>query len=207
MLGTHHIGTTALNFLSNSLASTTYANYDSGIRQFAAFCHEGGIRPLQATTQSLVRYTAWLGLQGTVHSASLQQYYSAVNKFFRDHQQQPIAAGELLASARRGLEMQKNRLLAADSRLPFPAPLALALLDAATRHRKNLTWTPPTRHFIARFRAMLVVCTNYTFFFRAAFGVRCLTHDLTFDRLSGHICFLSESQKATSDATRPTNQS
>jgi site-specific recombinase XerD len=83
MLGTDHIGTTnALNLLSSSLAPTTYANYDSGIRQFAAFCHEEGIHPLQATTQSLVRYTAWLGLQGTIAAASLQQYYSAINQFF-----------------------------------------------------------------------------------------------------------------------------
>jgi hypothetical protein len=41
---------------------------------------------------------------------------------FRDHQQQPIAVGELLADARRGLDMQQERLLAADSRLPLPAP-------------------------------------------------------------------------------------
>jgi site-specific recombinase XerD len=88
--------------LSSSLAPTTYANYDSDTRQFAAFCHEEDIHPMQATTQSIVRYTAWLGLQGTVAAASLQQYYSAINKFFR---QQPIAVGELLADARRGLEM------------------------------------------------------------------------------------------------------
>ena len=97
MLGTDHIGTTALHLLRNSLAPTTYANYDSGMRQFAAFCHEENIHPLHATTQSVVRYTAWLGLQGTVAAASLQLYYSAINKFFRDHQQQPIAVGELLS--------------------------------------------------------------------------------------------------------------
>jgi site-specific recombinase XerD len=55
------------------------------MRQFAAFCHEKNIHPLQATTQSIVRYTAWLGLQGTIAATSLQQYYSAINKFFRDH--------------------------------------------------------------------------------------------------------------------------
>jgi hypothetical protein len=50
MLGTDHIGTTALNLLGSSLAPTTYANCDNGMRQFAAFCHEEGIHPLQATT-------------------------------------------------------------------------------------------------------------------------------------------------------------
>jgi site-specific recombinase XerD len=68
--------------LSSSLAPTTYSNYDNGMRQFAAFWHEENIHPLQATTQSVVRYTARLGLQGTVADASLQQYYLAINKFF-----------------------------------------------------------------------------------------------------------------------------
>jgi hypothetical protein len=36
LLGTDHVGTTALNMLSNSLAPTSYANYDNGMRQFAA---------------------------------------------------------------------------------------------------------------------------------------------------------------------------
>jgi hypothetical protein len=52
------IGATALNLVSSSLAPTTYANYDSGMHHFAAFCREEGIHPLQATTQSIVRYTA-----------------------------------------------------------------------------------------------------------------------------------------------------
>jgi hypothetical protein len=32
----NHVGTTALDMLSNSLAPTSYANYDNGMRQFAA---------------------------------------------------------------------------------------------------------------------------------------------------------------------------
>jgi hypothetical protein len=46
LLGTGHIGTTTLNMMSSSLAPITYANYGSGMRQFAAFCHEEGIHPL-----------------------------------------------------------------------------------------------------------------------------------------------------------------
>jgi site-specific recombinase XerD len=86
MLGADHIGTTALNLLSVSLAPTTYANYDSDMRKLAELCHEEDIHPLQATTQSNVRYTPLLGLQGTVAAASLQKYYSTVNMLFRDHQ-------------------------------------------------------------------------------------------------------------------------
>jgi hypothetical protein len=80
--------------------------------------------------------------------------------------------------------MQQQRILAANSRLPLLAPLALALLDAATHLRKHLTWTPPSRHVIARFRVTLAVSTNYAFFYRAESGVRCLTHDMTVDRPS-----------------------
>jgi hypothetical protein len=119
------------------------------MRQFAAFCHEENIHPLQATTHSVVRYTAWLGLQGTVAAASLQEYYSAINKFFRDHKLQPIAVGELLADARRGLEMQQQRLQASDSRLPLPATLPLSLLTAAAKLRTHLQWTLTSRHLKA----------------------------------------------------------
>jgi hypothetical protein len=50
LLGTDQIGTTALHLLSSSLVPTTYSNYDIGMRQFASFCHEENIHPLQATT-------------------------------------------------------------------------------------------------------------------------------------------------------------
>jgi hypothetical protein len=50
LLGTDKVGTTALHLLSSSLAPTTYANYDSGMRQLAVFCHEEDIHPLEAPT-------------------------------------------------------------------------------------------------------------------------------------------------------------
>jgi hypothetical protein len=62
----------------------------------------------------------------------------------------------------------QQQLLAAYSRQPLPTLMALALLDAAAQIREHLTWTPPTRHIIAAFRAMLVVCSHYAFFRRAS---------------------------------------
>jgi hypothetical protein len=56
----------------------------------------------------LIRYTACLGLHGTIAATSLQQYYSTASKFFRNHEQQPIVVGEPLADASRGLEMQQQ---------------------------------------------------------------------------------------------------
>jgi hypothetical protein len=83
--------------------------------------------------------------------------------------------------------MQQERLQAADSRLPLPAPPALSLPNAAAELPTHLTWTPPSRHLIARFRALLAVCTNYAFFCRAKSCVRCLTQDLAVERPSGEI--------------------
>jgi hypothetical protein len=93
LLGTDKLGVTAIALLSNSLAPSTYANYDSALRQFFTFCTGENIAPLQATPATMVRYTAWLALHGTVAANSLQPYFSAVNKFFRDHQRQPISSG------------------------------------------------------------------------------------------------------------------
>jgi hypothetical protein len=132
LLGIDTLGVTAINLLSNSLAPSTYANYDSALRQFFAFCTKENIAPLQATPASMIRYTAWLGLLGTVAARSLQSYYLSVNKFFRDHHRPPIAVGELLADARRGIEVIRHRLVPADTRLPLPAPVAFDILLALT---------------------------------------------------------------------------
>jgi hypothetical protein len=113
---------------------------------------------------------------------------SAVNKFFRDHQRQPIAVGELLVDTRRGLEMLQHRLVPADTRLQLPAPVALDILLAANTLRANLTWSPATRIQQERFRACLAVCVKYTFFCRAETGARCQTGDLTVDIPSQQIC-------------------
>jgi hypothetical protein len=139
LLGTDKLGVTAVALLSNSLAPSMYASYDSALRQFFIFCTEEKIAPLQATPATMVRYTAWLALQGTVAASSLQPYFSAVNKFFRDHQRQPIAVGELLADARRGLEMLQHRLVKTASRLPLTA--------ARPRHTRHSTGSRrSTRH-------------------------------------------------------------
>jgi hypothetical protein len=120
---------------------------------------EEKIAPLQATPATMVRYTARLSLLGIVAATSLQPYFSAVNKIFRDHQRQPIAVGELLADARRGLEMLQRRIVPTDSRLPLPAPVALNILLADNTLRADLTWTPASRPMLERFRACLAIAS------------------------------------------------
>jgi hypothetical protein len=173
LLGADKLGDTAVALLSNSLPPSSYASYDSALRQFFIFCTEEHIAPLQATPARMVRYTAWLALLGTVAATSPQPYYSAVNKFFRDHQRQPIAVGELLADARRALEMLRHRLVPTASRLPLPAPVALNILQAAAALCDTLTWTTAALPQLERLRAYLAVCVNYIFFCRAKTGARC----------------------------------
>jgi hypothetical protein len=70
------------------------------MRHYFAFCAQEKNLPLQATLGTMIRYTAWLGLLGTVVARSMQHDFLAVNKYFRDHLLQPIAVGDLLADAR-----------------------------------------------------------------------------------------------------------
>jgi hypothetical protein len=96
--------------------------------------------------------------------------------------------GDLLADARRGLEMKQQRLVPSDAKLPRPAPFALLILLAAKKLRETLTWTPTSKPIIELLSALLAVCGNYTFFCRAETCARCLTNDLTVDILSQQIC-------------------
>jgi hypothetical protein len=143
----------------------------------------------------MVRYTAWLALHGTFAASSLQPYFSAVNKFFRDNKRQPIVVGEPLADARRGLEMLQERLVPTASRLPLPAHVALDILLAAAALRDTLTWTPATLPQLQRFRACLDVCVNYIFFCRAETGARYQTGDLIVDIPSQQICLFVRKSK------------
>jgi hypothetical protein len=203
LMGTDSLGTTAIGLLCSSLAPSTYANYDSTQRHYFAFCAEENLPPLHATPATMVRYTTWLGLLGTLAASSLQPYFSAMNKYFRDHQLMPIAVGDLLADARRVLEMRQQRLVPADTRLPLPAHVAFDILIAADKLRDNLTWSPSTRPLLKRFRACLAVCVNYTFFCRPETCVRCVIGDLTVDKPS-QICS-SASPKGTNAVTPATS--
>eukprot|EP00873_Tetraselmis_striata_P022420 jgi/Tetstr1/442684/TSEL_030776.t1 len=195
LLGTDDVGQAALGLLTGSLAAGTYRNYDSGMRSFATFCEQEGLRPLQAATSTIVRYTAWLSMQGTVGAESLQQYYSSINKYFRDHQRQPVALGEMVADARRGLAIQQERLAAEDVRVALHALVAADIRDAAIELRRTLVWEPANIADIRAFRAALATITAYVFVCRAESGISCETGDLVVDRPSGGILLYVRKQK------------
>jgi hypothetical protein len=135
----------------------------------------------------MVRYTACISLIGTVATSSMQPYFSAVNKYLRDQQLLSVAVGDLLADARRGLEMRQQSLAPVDAKLALPAPVVMDMLLAADNLRNDLTRTPASLRLIELFRAVLTVRVNYTFFCRAQTGARCLTNDLTVNKPSQQI--------------------
>jgi hypothetical protein len=51
----------------------------------------------------MAHYIAWSRERGTIKATSLQPYLLAVNGFFKDHGVEPVAQGDSLGKARRGL--------------------------------------------------------------------------------------------------------
>ena len=200
LVGTDHLGDLVLDLLTGSLAPSTYNNYGTGMRRFIVFCNEEGITPLEATAADMLRFTAWLARSGTIAANSLRPYFSAINKFFRDHLKEPVALGPLLTDARRGLAMQQQPITAPDIRVPLPAPIVQQMLLFAHRHYRALTWQPDNLVQIKTFRAMLAVCTNYCYFCRAETGVRCHVDDIAVDRTGGNILLFV--RKAKGDQRR-----
>jgi hypothetical protein len=140
LLGIDKLGRKGLSLLINLLATTTYANYYSNLRTFFTLCLEENIHPLHATSPAtMVCFITWLCLYETIATATLQPYFSTVNKFVRDHQHEPIVVGKLLVDARRGLELRHERLTNADAQLPLPTPLALQI---PLQQRQRSTTTP-----------------------------------------------------------------
>jgi hypothetical protein len=148
-------------------------------------------------------FTTWLARAGTVAANSLQPYFSAINKFFRDYLKEPVALGPLLTDARRGLAMQQQPIADPDIRVPIPASIVQQLLILAHRHYRALTWQPDNLLEIKTFRAILAVCTNYCYFCRVETGVRCHTDEISaVDRTGGNILLFI--RKAKRDQRRIT---
>jgi hypothetical protein len=130
------------------------------MQRFTVFCNEEGITPLEATAADMLRVTSWLARAGTIAADSLQPYFSAIDKFFRDHMKEPLALGPLLTDARRGLAMQQHRITDPDIRVRNPTPIVQHMLLFANRHYRALTWQPDNLVHIKTFRAILAACTS-----------------------------------------------
>jgi hypothetical protein len=122
LVGTDDLGDLVLDLLTRSLAPITYNNYGTGMQRFTVFCNEEGINPLEATAADMLCFTAWLARAGTVAANSLQPYFSAINKLFRNHHKELVAMGPLLPDGRRGLAMQQP-ITDPDILVPILAPI------------------------------------------------------------------------------------
>eukprot|EP00873_Tetraselmis_striata_P038086 jgi/Tetstr1/458350/TSEL_044789.t1 len=66
-----------------------------------------------AVEELTARYVTGLGNLGTIKASSLQPYLSAVNHFFKDHGREPMALGNLVSRARKGLAVWQGATTAA----------------------------------------------------------------------------------------------
>jgi hypothetical protein len=91
--------------------------------------------------------------------------------------------------------MQQHRFVPSNTILPLRAPVTLDILMAVDKLRDNLTSTLASPPVLERFRALLAVFVNYTFYCRAEIGTRCLTCYLAVDRPSRQICLFVRKSK------------
>eukprot|EP00873_Tetraselmis_striata_P012026 jgi/Tetstr1/432290/TSEL_021692.t1 len=138
---------------------------------------------LAADPGTMARYITWLGNLGTIKASSLQPYLSAVNNFFKDHNREPMAPGDLVSRVRKGLAASQWTLSPELMRAPLPARVVLKALTLANALRLELgpTWgtDPNTVVRVELFRASLAVVVLCLFFCRGGAGVECRTGDLT----------------------------
>jgi hypothetical protein len=209
LVGTDNPGNLVLDLLTGSLAPTTYNTYGTGMRRFTVFYNEEGIIPLEATAADMLRFTTWLARAGTVAVNILQPYFSAINKFFRNHfNKEPMALGPLLTDGRRGLAMQQQPITEPEIRVPIPTPIVQHMLLFAHRHYyRALILLPDNFVYIKTFRAILSVCINYCYFAarKPTYFATCTTSRST--RLAVTYFYSYEKQKEINIEPRPTNRS
>lgn len=179
-LGNDALGQTAVTLVTSALSANSYGTYGSALSAFADFCQEDGIHPLEATEDHLVRYTAWLGQQGTVGAASLQPYFSAINRYRSDHLLPPIEGSSLLRAARAGLAGMQHPLMPESRRVPLPAEVACLVLLLAESHHRGLL-SAPSMPLWAAFRDALAVLLAFVFYARGEAGASCRVDTVAVD--------------------------
>eukprot|EP00873_Tetraselmis_striata_P045490 jgi/Tetstr1/465754/TSEL_010379.t1 len=169
VLGSDTLGAQTLELLSAAWAPATTASYASCMKQYFRFCEEERRPALAADPGTMVRYVTWLGNLGTIKASSLQPYFSAVNNFFKDHGQEPMALGDLVSRVRKVLAASHVTLHPELMRAPLPSrPVVLKAPTPAKalRLELGLTWgtDPGTVVRVKLIRASLAVVVLCLFF-------------------------------------------
>jgi hypothetical protein len=97
---------------------------------------------------------------------SMQPYLSAVNGFLRDHGAKPIAQGDLVGKAMRGLAALHVSLHPSRTRLYLPTRILVSSLRLAQDLRTHLTntWKQDKLDTIRLFRALLATVILFVIF-------------------------------------------
>jgi hypothetical protein len=119
---------------------------------------------LHATTTTVLRYVAWLGLRGTVAAGSMQVYLSGINAVQTDFGLPPIAQGKAVQDAVRGLAAAQLSMEHVVPRSPLPPGAITSILDLAGLLCASTSAHPPLRLL----RACLATTVSYLFFNRAS---------------------------------------
>ena len=174
-LGEDLLGNTARALLLSCRQASTYNTYKSALNSWAQFLASEGMEDiLHATTTTVLRYIAWLGLRGTVSAGSMQVYLSGINAVQTDFGLPDIANGKAVRDAVRGLAAAQQSMAPVVPRSPLPPAAITAMLDLAERLCASPSVHPPMRLL----RACLATAVSYLFFNRAS-----STHSLRMEGL------------------------
>jgi hypothetical protein len=155
-LGASAEALTAIRLSVTALASNTVVSYSGLWGQFVAFCASAGLPCSPASTDACLLYVAHLHNRGIVQPQSVRPYLSAINRYHKDVLgiEPGPASGPDIATLVRGWEQERadatGTFVPLDERVPLPAGVALAALQAAV-HMPELT----SPALCARFRALL----------------------------------------------------
>lgn len=176
-LGTDALGQLAVTLLLSSKAPNTYRSYGQKVQKFLRFCAQQKLDPCGCTQHDIVRYVAWLALEGRVAAESMQPYFSAINRLYEDLGHTPVAVGPLVRQAVLGLAgMQAPSVPVLSERAPLPAGVAYDILvRAAACLAGEANSQPPLLGLV---RACLSTVVAFIFFARPAANARLLDANL-----------------------------
>jgi hypothetical protein len=164
LLGTCILRAKTLELLTAAWVKSTSDTYINAIKPYFQFGEEQGLPPLAATAATMARYIACIGERGTIKATSLQPYISLVNGFFKDHGDEQVAQGDLVAKVRRGLAASQVSLHPSRTRMYLPARILASSLRLAKDLRTQLTYirTQAQSDLILLFRACVapVLCAH-----------------------------------------------
>lgn len=175
--GHDSLGATVGEILVRNRAASTLRTYATGYRKFLQYCAEQQLEPYSATPADVVRYVAWVGLQGTVAAATMQPYLTAIDSVRKDVGLDSIAAHPSVKAIVNGLRGVQLDTRPAPVRVPLPAPVAWSCLESVLQ----LGMSPDVGQALPLIRAQLATFVGLQFGVRASSLVAIQQRDVVVD--------------------------